>query len=167
MYQGQRKRTMQRVSAGPGSLTTLPVLLASDEASTAKSPVPEFLGHGERIAYLCDLSSEVKKQVCEQLGVDDVAVGFFYQRFQVCWLDVWTWGGIRVLFTGRRYWNPRPEAWQAILGKEASDSLRRPFLYRFPLFMVFIGSLVLLGIPKSILLPSMAMRAPKPLKDVL
>lgn len=159
---------MRGIPINASSLATLFVGLAmADEVSAAKIPIPipVIFGHGEEIAYLCDLPSGVKKQVCEQLGVDDVAVGFFYKRFHIFWIDAWTWGGFRVLFKGDQYWNPPQEAWEAILGKEAGEGLSRPFLYRFPLSWVLVGALLLLGISKSFFLPSVATRIRRLLKD--
>jgi len=138
-------------------------LAAADEVSAV--PIPVIFGHGEQIAYLCDLPGEIEKQICQELGVDDVAIGFFYKRFHIFWIDAWTWGGFRVLFKGNQYWTLPPEAWDGILGKEANEGLSKPFLYRFPLCMLLIGSLVVLGISKSALFPSMATRARRLLKD--
>src|SRR5688572_23360234 len=166
MLQGPRRQTMRGVSSGAAGFTTLiAALTAADEVSAARIPVPVFFGQGEQIAHLCDLPGEVEKQVCKELGVDDVAVGFFYKKFHIFWVDAWTWGGSRVLFKGNQYWTLPPEAWEATLGKEASESLSKPFLYRFPPCMMLIGSLLLLGVSKSALLPSIATRVRRLLKD--
>ena len=107
--------------------------------------IPIFFGWGETISHVRDLPSEVKQEARQELG-RDVAVGFKYNRFHIFWLDIWTWGGSHVLYSGDDFWEPTPTGWKELLGGEGSASLGKPFLYRFPLGLTLLGSVVVVAV---------------------
>jgi hypothetical protein len=130
--------------------------------------IPIFFGWGDKISHVRDLPSDVRQQARQELG-RDVAVGFKYSRFHIFWLDIWTWGGSHVLYSGDNYSEPTPADWKEILGGEGRESLGKPFLYRFPLGLTILGCVVVVAVlGKTIgsrLFPSEETRVRRLLKD--
>jgi hypothetical protein len=76
-------------------------------------------------------------------------VGFHYRYFGVFWLDLWTWDGNWCLYQGDRYWTLEKGQAALLLGKPESD-LSKPFLYTFPLGLLILVPLMVLGAAASI-----------------
>jgi hypothetical protein len=117
------------------------VAVAAFPGKAEAKRIPIFFGWGDNISHMRDLPSEVKQEVRRELG-HDVAVGFKYNRFHIFWLDIWTWGGSHVLYSGDRYWELPPADWKEIVGGEGSEGLGKPFLYRFPLGLTLLVCVV-------------------------
>jgi hypothetical protein len=75
-------------------------------------------------------------------------IGFFYKRFHIFWLSVWTYDGAFVRYQGDRYLPLQPAEIAKIFGKPESQ-VDRPFWYHFPLgLMIIIGGVILFIVVK-------------------
>jgi hypothetical protein len=104
--------------------------------------VPIIWGQGETLAQMGKLPPEAEQAVVRELG-SEVSVGFLYHRFHLYYADLWTWNGSHVLFAGDKYWTPDAAQWNHMLGESVENKYGKPFLYRFPLGMTLVVSVVL------------------------
>lgn len=97
-----------------------------------------LITHGDTIAQLGDLSA--------QLGNPDstVKVGFKSSYAGLFWIDLWTWGGEFCLYQDNTYQPIDRREAAALLGK-TEDELQEPLLYRFPLGLMLLAGLAVLG----------------------
>jgi hypothetical protein len=159
-----------RVSGGLllAVLGGIAIFSAVGQARAAGEPIllgiPIVYGWGEEVAHVAALPGDARDGVRRELG-KDVAIGYFYKRFHIFWLDLWTWDGRHVLYAGNECWELPPDAWAEILGATESQKLGKPILYRFPLGLTILVGLVVLGVVTSKVFPSDAARAKKLLKD--
>jgi hypothetical protein len=130
--------------------------------ATAKA-IPIIITSGETIVHLQDLPAAAKQEVRKELQCEP-AVGFVYSHFGVFWCDLWTWNGRYVLYKDQKYWEIKPEGFQALLGK-SEEELGKPFLYRFPLGLLILAGLVGVGILCQIFIKSDEERVKKMLQD--
>lgn len=62
-----------------------------------------------------------------------MTVRFLYDHAQVYWLDLWTWNGRYVLYSGDRYCELDATEWQNVIEGDPSVIYGKPILYRMPL----------------------------------
>lgn len=101
-------------------------------------PIVVFWGSGEKMTEMGDLPAEVAQSAKDELGMP-VTVGFLHEHAHVFWLDLWTWNGRHVLYSGENYWEPDPITWRQMLGSDPSSTYGKPLLYRIPSLMAVIG----------------------------
>ena len=73
------------------AFVALTVLPGEVEAGRFRIPIPIIYGSDEKIIHVTDLPPDIRQAVSQKLE-QDVAVGFYYKRCHIFWLDVWTWG---------------------------------------------------------------------------
>lgn len=72
-------------------------------------------------------------------------VGYKYDYGGLFWIDFWTWGGEYCLYDGDKTYHPiTPEEAARFLGR--TDPPSRPFLFKFPLGLLILGGILVLGI---------------------
>jgi hypothetical protein len=98
-----------------------------------------LITHGDTIAHQGEVPAQFRTP-----DLPSTAIGFKYSYFGVFWLDLWTWGGTYCLYKDKTYWELEPKAAALLLGKSESE-LQRPFLYTFPLGLLILVPLVVLG----------------------
>ena len=123
------------------ALTMLP---GEVEARRGGIPIPIVGGHGEKIVHVTDLPPDTRRAVSQELG-QDVAVGFYYERVHIFWLDLWTWGGEHVLYRGNNCRQLEPSDWERILPESEREKLGKPFWYRIPSGLAVVIALAFLG----------------------
>lgn len=101
-------------------------------------PIPVFWGSGEKMTEMGDLPREVSRSANEELGMP-VTVGFLHERAHLFWLDLWTWNGRHVLYSGENYWELDPIAWREMIGSDPSSKYGKPVFYRVPSLMALLG----------------------------
>lgn len=99
--------------------------------------------HGDTIKHIGDVPAHMKERLGPEFGT--AAVGFKYSYFGVFWLDLWTWDGEYCLFKDRKAASLKPAQAAAILNIQESE-LDTPFLYRFPLGLMILTGVALLGL---------------------
>lgn len=103
----------------------------------AQAGIPIVYGTADKIVRLGTLPKEAADSVEQELH-KRVELGYFYQRFQIYWLDFWTWDGKHVLFAGDEYWELEPDQWSDLLGDSKATLLKEPFLYNFPPGLIIV-----------------------------
>ena len=115
---------------------------AADTAFARRGiPIPVVWGKGEELKELGELPPEVAKTIQEESG-KYLKVAYLYERAHVFWMDIWTWNGRHVLYSGDEYWEPDSETWQAMIGGQPAQKYGKPILYRVPV----LPALILLGV---------------------
>jgi hypothetical protein len=147
-----------------GLSLALAALSSADKAEAGGIPIVVIYGEEEQITHVGELPGHLREQARRELG-QDVSIGFIWRRFHIYYVSFWTWGGEHVLYKGDRYWAPKADAWEKLLGKEEAAKLSVPFFYRFPLGLAAVGGLFALGIVGPRLFPSDRERARRLLKD--
>jgi hypothetical protein len=79
-------------------------------------------------------------------------VGFKSSYFGVFWLDLWTWGGEYCIYEDKKYISLEPAGAAHLMGVSESD-LRKPFLYTFPLGLLILGPLLVIGVLVKVFSP--------------
>jgi hypothetical protein len=121
------------------SLGGILVAYAVLSPSTASAKGIVLITWGETISHVGDVSSPNNQDP------GPIKIGYKSSYFGVFWIDLWTWGGTYCVYDGKRYGPLQPAEAARLLGKQESD-LSTPFLYRFPLGLLILGPLIVLGI---------------------
>jgi hypothetical protein len=117
------------------------LLVAAVLSSPSRSDAQILITHGDAIKHIGD----VKTNPLQGQPLPANKVGFKYSHFGVFWADLWTWDGTYCLYSGNDYWALQPAEAAALLGVRESE-LSKPFLYTFPLGLLILVPLCLLGI---------------------
>jgi hypothetical protein len=110
----------------------------SPSAAHAKGII--LITHGDTVSHLGTVAPQHR-------GADlpATAVGYKYSYFGIFWIDLWTWGGTYCLYQDKTYWELTPEQAAQLLGKSEAE-LSKPFLYTFPLGLLILAPLVVIGV---------------------
>ena len=98
--------------------------------------------YGETIKDRGELAAELK-DVIEASTEKGVKMGYCYSYAGMFWIDVWTWGGAPCFYKDKRAWKLSDDD-IASYGEVAPAQVKKPFFYRFPEGLLFLGSMVLL-----------------------
>ncbi|MCA8958911.1 MAG: hypothetical protein KDC38_00295 [Planctomycetes bacterium] len=92
-------------------------------------------GHGEDISLV------------ESTGSAEGNLGYMYSYFSLFWVNVWTWSGKFVVYSGNEYGDlPQdPQEISTILGIEASK-VKKPWTYSLPPGLLILIGIVLVGV---------------------
>ena len=115
----------------------------ADQLTTdAKRGIPIVYGTGDEIKEVGPIAKKKRKWANKKFS-PGVKIGFYYERFHIFFLDVWTWNGKFVVFNDKGYSEPNPKQWRYMLGKSGTAKLSKPFGYFAPTGLII---LVVLGI---------------------
>jgi rubrerythrin len=92
-----------------------------------------------------EFPQSVRAEISSEIG-SDVSVGFLYSRFHIFYANMWTWNGRFVLYHGEEYVEIPASGWHGMIGEDPKDKYEKPFLYRYPLGLIILGSIVALWI---------------------
>jgi hypothetical protein len=118
-----------------------------------------LITRGETISHVGDVPLAVQQR---HAGLPSTGVGFKYSYAGVFWLDLWTWGGNYCLYKERKFWQLTPEQAAQLLDRPVSE-LSAPLAYTFPLGLVILMALCVLGVLAKLL----QRLVPNPLRAVL
>lgn len=119
------------------ALVLAAVALSPGQASAKRGIV--LITTGETITHVGDVSGSSK------LPANVNKVGYRYNYYGIFWIDFWTSDGTYCVYEGEQSRSITPSEAALLLGKKESD-LSRPFLYRYPLGLLIVGGLAVLGI---------------------
>lgn len=93
--------------------------------------------------------SGISPKTAMVMRMPGVEVGYKWSYGGLFWIDFWTWGGEYCLYRGNEYESITPEEAALLLGQSSAPG--RPFLYKFPLGLLIIAGIVVLGVIGSLL----------------
>jgi hypothetical protein len=102
-----------------------------------------LITHGDTINHVADIKNPLLLEVMHKDGWTHPAIGYKYSYFGIFWLDLWTWGGEYCIYEDKKYMPLTPELAEAAGVSE--KELKKPFLYRFPLGLVILLTLGMVG----------------------
>ena len=104
---------------------------------TARKRIPVLIGTTEVLDRIGDLPPEALGQL--RSGEGEYAMGFYYEAFQIFWMNVWTWDGHYVIYQSEQeYVDTTPEEMEMLLGFPPEEEFSPPMGYRFPLGMILL-----------------------------
>jgi hypothetical protein len=130
------------LSSFPLTATLLGVLLLPAAVQAQQQAAPILITYGDTITHIGNVTAP------NAAHAGAAKVGFKSSYFGVFWIDLWTWGGEFCVYEGDRPHPITPAEAARLLGKSESD-LSKPFLYRFPLGLLILGPLAVVGFVSS------------------
>ncbi len=132
---------------------TLFLLLATPTEVSARKGIFLIFGSGESITDVQEVAPAARQHL--PAGTPkDYRIGFFYKRFHIFFLSLWTYEGKYVVYSGDRYIPITAQELKNLTGK-SEDEHGKPFFYTIPvvIFLIILAAIgfVLLGIVGSFL----------------
>jgi hypothetical protein len=152
-FQQNRRFSMNKIRLAVACSVLFAFVVTTDVQAGRGIPIPIVFGTTEQIVHMSELPAQAKSALRSELG-HEVALGYFYKSFQIFWLDVWTWQGSDVLYSGDRYWPLNDENWDRLADYQVGPRYGKPFRYRFPTGICLVAIVCALGVLKSIFAPS-------------
>ena len=113
---------------------------------TANADAQFLITHGEKFSSYGDVPEEIRAEMRAEGEEVLTEIGYKYDHFGLFWLELWTWdGGWCVFNEDTNTYFPLEKTQAAILLDESPDDLGKPFRYKFPLLLVIVVVLVILG----------------------
>jgi hypothetical protein len=116
-------------------------LLVLTSASTAHARRGIMLiTTGDAIKNVGEVADSMKAQVAEGTGqAGNLRVGLLHSRFGIFWVDIWTWGGMYVLYDDNdQVWEITREDAAELMGVEPNQ-VGKPIFYTIPPGLVVLG----------------------------
>ncbi len=102
--------------------------------------------HGDKFSSYGDVSEEIRAEMRAQGEEVLTEIGYKYSHFGLFWLELWTWDGEWCAFNeDTNTYLPLEKDDVADLLGESPHDLSKPFRYRFPLLLVIVFVLAILG----------------------
>lgn len=121
---------------------TLFLLLATPTEVSARKGIFLLFGSVESITDVQEVAPAARQHL--PAGTPkDYRIGFFYKRFHIFFLSLWTYEGKYVVYSGDRYIPITAQELKNLTGK-SEDELNKPFFYRIP-FIIFLVILAAAG----------------------
>src|SRR5262249_54387095 len=151
----RRDRAMRFPSVSRGAPLLLALVLPPARPAAAAAPANEgrhgaalavfvLVTHGDTICHLGDFPPLDIKQKPWLPPIHFSKVGFKYSYWGVFGVDLWTWGGEYCMYEGKTFVPLSPAEAAQTLGVQESD-LGTPFNYKFPIGLLILIGLVVLG----------------------
>jgi hypothetical protein len=102
------------------------------------------------VSNLGEISAEMRSSPDFPAEFADFKVGYKYSYAGVFWLDIWTWDGEFCVYKGGGLMDDTSyvsidKATAAELMGKTEDQIGIPFVYRFPLLLLILGGVAVVG----------------------
>lgn len=103
-------------------------LLATAPASAGKGFI--LYGHGDHIADRDEIPREIAAELPAEFS--GARIGYMYGYFDIFYLNVFTWDGKPVIYSGDTYWDLDEESLEGLRAAGAGSALEAPWSYKIP-----------------------------------